>query len=108
MPAHGNAMGNKHPPSPKRPEGATEFTLLPLQGDVCTSTLSQGTALGWYRIAPSGHLLLLGGLVSCFGVSFHLFVPTLNYLILPSGGTEYNTMCRRYAESAYLCRLRFY
>ena len=56
MSALGNAQGNKHPPSQNRPEGATEFTLLPLQGDVCVSTLSQGGALGWYRIAPSGYL----------------------------------------------------
>ena len=56
MSALGNAQGNKHPPSQNRPERASEFTLLPLQGAVCTSTLSQGVALGWYRIAPSGHL----------------------------------------------------
>lgn len=46
MPAQGNALGINHPPYQKRPERAKEFTLLPLQGDVCTSTLSQGAALG--------------------------------------------------------------
>ena len=56
MSALGDAQGNKHPPFQNRPVRATDFTLLPLQGAVCTSTLSQGGALGWYRIAPSGHL----------------------------------------------------